>query len=75
MYLPRTRQQQERYMQAMFNEVSTSYVSDYLIFNVSNLTINIDEINVCKMAMINMSLVNKYWNDIAFNVTNQHSIQ
>jgi len=59
----------------MFNGVSTSYVSDYLIFNVSNLTVNIDEINVCKMAMINMSLVNKYWNDIAFNVTNQHSIQ
>ena len=59
----------------MFNGVSTSYVSDYLIFNVSNLTVNIDEINVCKMAMINMSLVNKYWNDIAFNVTNQYSIQ
>ena len=75
MYLPGTRQQQERYMQAMFNGVSTSYVSDYLIFNVGNLTVNIDEINVCKMAMINMSLVNKYWNDIAFNVTNQHSIQ
>jgi hypothetical protein len=75
MYLLGTRQQQERYMQAMFNGVSTSYVSDYLIFNVSNLTINIDEINACKMAMINMSLVNKYWNDIAFNVTNQHSIQ
>ena len=62
-------------MQTTFNGVSTSYVSDYLIFNVSNLTVNIDEINVCKMAMINMSLVNKYWNDIAFNVTNQHSIQ
>ena len=75
MYLPGTRKQQERYMQAIFNGVSTSYVSDYLIFNVSNLTVNIDEINVCKMAMINMSLVNKYWNDIAFNVTNQHSIQ
>jgi hypothetical protein len=75
MYLLGTRQQQERYMQAMFNGVSTSYVSDYLIFNVSNLTVNIDEINVWKMAMINMSLVNKYWNDIAFNVTNQHSIQ
>ena len=75
MSLPGTRQQQERYMQAMFNGVITSYVSDYLIFNVSNLTVNIDEINVCKMAMINMSLVNKYQNDIAFNVTNQHSIQ
>jgi hypothetical protein len=50
----------KRYMQAVFNGVSTSYVSDYLIFNVSNLTVNIDEINVCKMAMINMSLVNKY---------------
>ena len=75
MYLPGTRQQQERYMQAMFNGVSTSYVSDYMKFNVSNLTVNIDEINVCKMAMINMSLVNKYWIDIAFNVTNQHSIQ
>jgi hypothetical protein len=62
-------------MQAMFNGVSTSYVSDYLIFNVSNLTVNIDEINVCNMAVINMSLVNKYWNDITFNVTNQHSIQ
>ena len=62
-------------MQAMFNGVSTSYVSDYLIFNVSNLTVNIDEINVCKMAMINMLLVNKYWNDIAFDVTNRHSIQ
>jgi hypothetical protein len=75
MYLPGPRQQQEKYMQAMFNGVSTSYVSDYLIFNVSNLTVNIDEINVCKMAMINVSLVSKYWNDIAFNVTNQHSIQ
>jgi hypothetical protein len=75
MYLPGTRQQQERYMQTIFNGVSTSYVSDYLIFNASNLTVNIDEINVCKMAMINMLLVNKYWNDIAFNVTNQHSIQ
>ena len=75
MFLLGTRQQHERYMQAMFNGVSTSYVSDYLIFNVGNLTVNIDEINVCKMAMINMSLVNKYWNDIAFNVTNQHSIQ
>jgi hypothetical protein len=62
-------------MQAIFNGVSTSYVSDYLIYNVSDLTVNIDEINVCKMAMINMLLVNKHWNDIAFNVTNQQSIQ
>jgi hypothetical protein len=75
MYLHRTRQQQERYMQTIFNGVSTSYVSDYLIFNASNLTVNVDEINVCKMAMINMLLVNKYWNDIAFDVTNRHSIQ
>jgi hypothetical protein len=75
MCLPGTRQQQEIYMQDVFNGVSTSYVSDYLIFNVSNLIVNIDKINVYKMAMINMSLVNKYWNDIAFNVTNQHSIQ
>jgi hypothetical protein len=28
-----------------------------------------------KTAIINMSLVNKYKNDIAFNVTNQYSIQ
>jgi hypothetical protein len=46
-------------------------INDYLIFNISNLKVNIDEVNVCKMAMINMSLVNKYLNDIAFNITNQ----
>jgi hypothetical protein len=47
---------------------------DYLIFNISNLKVNVDEVNVYKIAMINVSLVNKYKNDMASNIINQYLI-
>ena len=41
---------------------------------MSNLKVNVDEVNVYKIEMINVSLVNKYKNDMASNIINQYLV-